>query len=589
MGSFLHKYNTDNVHTRAVMVGLINLLNSKIQYENVLSDTSSDIVTVPFLPNMGGDERFLQDFFLHWNECIHPRMADGNYDVVPRGAVTLDSNSINTTAMTHRFVRGNYVKEVNGELQRFSAFLNSIPLTMDFSVEVVADNMLEVFKIQQAVLETFYKIQVFSVSFKGFRVPCQVGFPDELAFEKTFEFSYQSNETPKFNFNLSLETYYPVTDPTTERRDSNRMVNINGVRPGTPSEIAEALQFSLAGTTVNNVTSFTSSDSPQLGPYTESQIEALKRELDPDSVLNPDAGLNPESYNIGNKIYPVEEKNNPPAYLEITSPGINDSFFSTGNLPISWINTGIITSVNIYYKVKGSDDWVEIVRNVKNTGFYNWTVPFFDSQGQEVSSEKVGAKVISTYGKKGRIRAIVDGSGGVEKIVIFSQGFTYDNSDMIDVSYVVSSFETPPTTVDPVIQASVNNAGELIGAVILEPGSGFPVSPQTEVLLKVVDSTNSAAFDVLQKSAVFTGDISDETIEEDRFIISNCNPTVSYLLDNGYLQAGLSVDGYGIVENTLVESFDAVQNTIILSKQVVATALEESFSLSAVEAYLTIK
>jgi hypothetical protein len=43
------------------------------------------------------------------------------------------------------------------------------------------------------------------------------------------------------------------------------------------------------------------------------------------------------------------------------------------------------------------------------------------------------------------------------------------------------------------------------------------------------------------------------------------------------------------VENTLVESFDAVQNTIILSKQVVATALEESFSLSAVEAYLTIK
>ena len=305
--------------------------------------------------------------------------------------------------------------------------------------------------------------------------------------------------------------------------------------------------------------------------------------------MNPNAGLNPESYNIGNKIYPVEEKNNPPAYVEITSPGINDSFFSTGNVPISWVNTGIITSVNIYYKVKGTDDWVEIVRNIKNTGFYNWTVPFFDSQGKEVNTEKIAARVVSEYGKKGRIRAIVDGSGSVEKIVIFSQGFTYDNSDLIEVSYIVNSFDAPPTIIDPIIQASVNNAGELVGAVIVEPGSGFPASPQTEILLKVVDSTNSAAFDVLQKSGVFTGDINDETIEIERFIISNCNPTVSYLADHGFLEAGLTVDGYGIVENSLVESFDPVQNTITLTKQVVATATEESFSLSAVEAYLTIK
>ncbi len=176
MGQFLHKHNTDNVHTRAVIVGLVNLLNSKIYYQNVLSDTNIENVSVPFIPNMGGDERFLQDFFLHWNDCVHPRLADGNYDVIPRGVVTLTTNSINTSAMTNRFVRGNYVKEVNGELQRFSAFLNSIPLSMEFDIEIQTDTLLDCFKIQQSILETFYKVQVFSVNFKGFRVPCQAGF-----------------------------------------------------------------------------------------------------------------------------------------------------------------------------------------------------------------------------------------------------------------------------------------------------------------------------------------------------------------------------------------------------------------------------
>ena len=179
---------------------------------------------------MGGDERFLQDFFTHWSDCQHPRMADGNYDVIPRGVLTLTDNSINTTAMTHRFVRGTYVKEVNGELQRFNSFLNSIPLTMSFDLEVETDTLIDAFKIQQAILETFYKVQVFSVSFKGFRVPCQGGFSEDLGIEKTFEFSYQDENKIKFKFSIEVETYYPVVDQTTTRLNSNRMTNL-GPRP----------------------------------------------------------------------------------------------------------------------------------------------------------------------------------------------------------------------------------------------------------------------------------------------------------------------------------------------------------------------
>lgn len=232
MGEFLHKYNTDNVHSRAVIIGLINLLNTKITYDNVLGDNNVDEVEVPFFYSMTGDERFLQDYFLDWNECISPRVADGNYDVIPRGIAKLTGNTINTSAMTHRFVRGNYVQEVNGQLQTYNAFLNSIPLTMDFEIEIETDTNLDAFKIQQSIIETFYKTQVFSVSYKGFRVPCQVGFPEDYGLDKTFEFTYESNEVVKLKFTLAVETYQPVIDSSTRRSNANRITTVGGAGIG---------------------------------------------------------------------------------------------------------------------------------------------------------------------------------------------------------------------------------------------------------------------------------------------------------------------------------------------------------------------
>ena len=235
MGQFLHKHNTDNVHSRAVIVGLVNLLNTVVQYDNVLGDNTIDQVTVPFYYSMTGDDRFLQDFFLEWNDCIHPKHADGNYDVIPRGIVTLTSNAINTSAMTHRFVRGSYTKEVNGQLQTFNSFINSIPLTMAFEVIIQTDTNLDAFKIQQSIIETFYKTQVYSVGFKGFRVPCQVGFPEDYGLDKTFEFTYQTENKIEIKFTLALETYLPVTDSTVERNNANRMTTVDG--PGTDLQI----------------------------------------------------------------------------------------------------------------------------------------------------------------------------------------------------------------------------------------------------------------------------------------------------------------------------------------------------------------
>ena len=574
MGQFLHKHNTDNVHSRAVIVGLINLLNSRVHYENILGDDSIEIVGVPFLYAMSGDERFLQDFFTHWNDCVHPRMADGNYDVIPRGTVTLTSNTINTEMMTHRFVRGTYVKEINGQLQRFSAFLNSLPLTMSFDIEIQTDTVLDAFKIQQSVIETFYKVQVFSVNFRGFRVPCQAGFSEDLGIEKTFEFSYQDQGKVSIKFQVEIETYYPVTDPTTERNDNNRMktFGINGQLPSSFNP--------------NSPLPFETQTTDQT---TDSSFDMSKNGQRDILASNPNRSLNASSQAIGAKIYPVGEKNKPKYYINIITPQADDTFFSTGTIPISWVNTGIVTAVNIYYQIVGTNTWIPIIKNLRNGGFFDWVAPYFDANGVEQTTDNLEANIITTTGINARIRAIIDNAGGIENIVIFDSGIGYDNSDIIQVSPISRPFETPLTVVNPVIQTGISGSGEIVEAIINEPGSGFIPTISTNIVIKIEDSANAAVYDVLQKSGKFTGDIDNTTIIEDRSYINNINPTVNELLADGYLGTGLQLSGTGISEGTIITEIDEVNNRIKISQPVTSKETNELFLLSPIVAVLTIK
>ena len=576
MGQFLHKHNTDNVHSRAVIVGLINLLNSRVHYENILGDNSIEIVGVPFIYAMSGDERFLQDFFTHWNDCVHPRMADGNYDVIPRGTVTLTSNTINTEMMTHRFVRGVYVKEVNGQLQRFSAFLNSLPLTMSFDVEIDTDTVLDAFKIQQAVIETFYKVQVFSVNFRGFRVPCQAGFSEDLGVEKTFEFSYQDQGKVKIKFGIEIETYYPVTDPTTERNDNNRMktFGINGQLPSSYNPNVP-LPFEAQNTKE-------SSEEWQAGMANNGGLATTLK-------IDPERSLNTSSQSIGGKIYPAREKDKPKATINLITPTANDTFFSTGTVPISWVNTGIVTAVNIYYQLVGTDVWVPIIKNLRNGGFFDWVVPFFDENGTEQTTNNLEANVITNTGINARIRAIIDSAGGVENIIIFESGVGYDNSDIIQVSPISRPFETPLTVVNPIIQTGISGDGEIVEAIINNPGSGFLPTNKTDIIIKVEDASNSSVYDLLRKSGKFTGDIDNTTIIEDRSYINNINPTVSELLVDGYLEEGLRLSGTGITEGAFITEIDEVNNRIKISQPVTSKETNELFLLSPIVAVLTIK
>ena len=247
MGGFSHTYNTDDVIIRAAIVGLVNELNNRINYYNIWEDDKQKLVKVPFFYAMSGDERFIQDAFSNWSDC-YPDFIEGNTDPIPRGTLFLTGTSILSNNLTSRYVRGSYNKEVAGELKRYNSYINSLPLQLNFSAEILCDSVLDTLKITQSAMTVLYRTLVFNLNYKGFRVPTQAGFPDTYNSTKQFEFSYGETNRIKTTFDVELQTFLPIPDQAQEFFAGNNMsggikVTVNEemgvIKPLVPTEVSQ--------------------------------------------------------------------------------------------------------------------------------------------------------------------------------------------------------------------------------------------------------------------------------------------------------------------------------------------------------------
>lgn len=221
--------NYDDVFGRSVLAGLLSVLSDKVNIFNI-TDKGRELVNIPFFPSMSGDSRFMQDFFFFGQKCIYPKLADGNYDAIPRGIATRTSSSINQSALTHRFIRATYVKNVDGEIQEFNAYTNSIPVNFTFEIELHTRTYLDLLKAEQAIVEVFYKTQIYSIFYKGFKVPAQVGFPEDYGSDHLFEYSFPEGQPNKLVFPLEISTYQPVIDETSVIANNKRILYFSGIR-----------------------------------------------------------------------------------------------------------------------------------------------------------------------------------------------------------------------------------------------------------------------------------------------------------------------------------------------------------------------
>jgi hypothetical protein len=226
-----NRYNTDDIFNRSVIGGLIYLMNNQVTYEQIWENNIVEIVSVPCAFDMvnSDNERFLQDNYTFFGKsCFGDKKIDGKFDMLPRTLLRYTGSNIDANNITNRFIKGTYLKNENGKLTSYTAFMYCIPISMSFECETWFDSLDTGFKIEQAIRETFYKNKTYNVLYKGIKVGCRVGFPEQTTIEKSVSFAFDSERQHKLKFNLSVECYQPCFDNATAI-ETDKKINYIGV------------------------------------------------------------------------------------------------------------------------------------------------------------------------------------------------------------------------------------------------------------------------------------------------------------------------------------------------------------------------
>jgi len=241
MSAFNQEFNKDNSIIRSILVAALSELNGKLSYDEI-NDQQHTKINVPFYFSLTGNERFIFDNFL--NDCTNDpenKKAIGNYDVVPRGVVTLTSIEIDSGALVNKYVRMEIIKKVGNELKPFSYETFIIPLNISLDITVHASSHLEMFKLTEGIIRTFYKNNSFYVDLGMYRVQANLVIPESFEQEKAFEFTFSDKKTYDITFTLDLISYMPIFDKNTEMFAGNKVsgfaTTVDDIRKAPISEI----------------------------------------------------------------------------------------------------------------------------------------------------------------------------------------------------------------------------------------------------------------------------------------------------------------------------------------------------------------
>ena len=224
--------NVQDIFMRNATLTVLDLLNRNVIIDLKRGETVEKH-EVPFFYNFGGDEGFMKDFFLELpTDCKYPNHAEGNYEIMPRGVVTLSSCAIRANDITNKFVRGTFNQEVRDindqkQLKAYSARLFTLPITLKYALKIESDNINKTFKIIEKIFDFYYKNQVKYFQFRGVRIPAQITFPESADFQKLYNFTYTDNNIVSITLNLDMETYFPSFDDHSTFYKGNTIHQIN--------------------------------------------------------------------------------------------------------------------------------------------------------------------------------------------------------------------------------------------------------------------------------------------------------------------------------------------------------------------------
>lgn len=229
MASYNLKFNSDDSVIRHVLIGLCADMNNKIYLMNQIDNETRDKVDIPFYFSFTGEEDTLYDYFL-LDDSIDPKRqkAIANYEVIPRGMISITSASVDSSRLLNKYIRGNYQKLVDGTMKAFVAQFQSIPLNISLDCKIIVDSQLDLFRVLEKVIKRFYKnntylVEVGHIEEGTYKIASTYKLPEDFEMEKPMEFSFDDNKRKMVTFSLELTTFIPSFERDDEQFAGNKM------------------------------------------------------------------------------------------------------------------------------------------------------------------------------------------------------------------------------------------------------------------------------------------------------------------------------------------------------------------------------
>jgi hypothetical protein len=236
MATYNQKYNKDDSIVRHVIIGLLADLNNKLVIMRQLNAEERVVVDVPFYYAIAGDENFMRDNFLFTTgtdeNCNPLGLADGNYDVVPRGVINMTGLAIDSDALVNKRNMGTYAKlAADNSMRSYSAEFQMIPVTVSFDIEIRVSSQLDCLKMAEMIIKTMYKSNYFNVEVGHledgtYRIASYYALPEDYEIQRPVEFSFEDKDRYSVTFPIEVKSFIPAFEWDTELNNGNRMFEI---------------------------------------------------------------------------------------------------------------------------------------------------------------------------------------------------------------------------------------------------------------------------------------------------------------------------------------------------------------------------
>lgn len=211
--------NYDDTFLRDVNVAVLEALNNRIYWYNKWENEERKI-NVPFYYSMTGDDRFLIDAFV---DDIPGKRIEQNYDVVPRGVVTLEETTIMSNEFTNPHVKVSRYIEDNNELKMVVSKIRNLPLQLTYDIKMRVASELDLYKCHQAIWNLLFQYQYFYFEHNFIRIDCSFVLPNAFQTKIERNITMTSDLYMEHSFRLDVHTYYPLFGDIERMPASNKV------------------------------------------------------------------------------------------------------------------------------------------------------------------------------------------------------------------------------------------------------------------------------------------------------------------------------------------------------------------------------